>query len=973
MRVDGYGQIDRAKPLTFTFDGQTIPAVQGDTVASALLANGIRLMGRSFKYHRPRGPLTADSAEPNALITTHTGAHAIPNTRATVQEVFDGLTTRSQNAWPSLKFDAMQVNDLLAPFLGAGFYYKTFMWPKAAWEKLYEPIIRRAAGLGALSGDPDPWRQEKAFAHCDLLVVGGGPAGLIAALTAARSGASVILCDEQDRLGGRLLSESETVDGQPGPDWAATITTKLRDAGARILTRTTVTGAYDQGTYGALERVSHHVADPDPDLPRDCFWRIAAKRTILAAGALERPIAFPMNDRPGVMLASATRSYLHRWGVVPGQSVAIFTNNDDGHRTAADLRMAGVHVAAVIDPRDGMPEGAIQGEVLRAHGAQGVTGITIRTKGGREKVDCDALAVSGGWTPTIHLTSHTGARPVWHPDLHAFLAAQDAVPGLVVAGAANGDTTTAAALRSGAEAAKAQLDALGRALISVTLPQADDTQTDLHPLWAVDAPHTARHRAWLDFQNDVTTKDVHQSAKENFASVEHMKRYTTQGMATDQGKNSNLAALAILAEATGRTIPETGTTTFRPPFSPIPISAMGAGAQGAGFAPERLTTSHAASVQRGAPMIETGLWYRPGWFPQGNEDWLQACTREARMVRETVGVADVSTLGKIDIQGPGAATLLDFVYANTFSTLKPGKVRYGIMLREDGHVMDDGTTARLGEDHFVMTTTTAAAGPVMRHLEFVTQVLRPDLDVAIISATEQWAQFAVAGPQARRLIASLIAEPISDETFPFMGCGAVTIHGIPGRLFRISFSGEHAYEIAVPARYGDALYRDLVARAEGLGGGPYGMEALNVLRIEKGFITHAEITGRVTAFDIGMDRMISTKKDCIGKAASRRPALLEDREELVGLRAVDPSDHLTAGAHLFNFGDEIRPANDQGYVTSPCWSPALQCHIALGFVRNGRSRHGDRLRLVDHVRDHRCEVEICDPVHFDPEGGRARG
>ncbi|MEM8823047.1 MAG: 2Fe-2S iron-sulfur cluster-binding protein, partial [Pseudomonadota bacterium] len=880
MRLDGYGQIDRSKPLNFTFDGQTIPAFQGDTVASALLANGIRLMGRSFKYHRPRGPLTADSAEPNALITTHTGARAIPNTRATVQEVFDGLTTRSQNAWPSLKFDALQINDLLAPFLGAGFYYKTFMWPKAAWEKLYEPLIRRAAGLGALSRDPDPWPQEKAFAHCDVLVIGGGPAGLMAALTAAKSGASVILCDEQDRLGGRLLSEAETIDGQPGPAWAAAMAAQLRHAGARILTRTTVTGAYDQGTYAALERVSHHVADPHPDLPRDCFWRIAAKRTILAAGALERPIAFPMNDRPGVMLASATRSYLHRWGVAPGQRIAIFTTTDDGHRTAADLREAGVDIAAIIDPRDGTPDGTIQGHVTRAHGRLGLTGLTIRTKDGTERIECDALAVSGGWTPSIHLTSHTGARPIWNEELSAFLPAENAVPGMNVAGAAGGHVTTAAALRSGIDASRIQLETLGHTLTPVTLPDANDTPTTHQPLWSVEAPQTARHRAWLDFQNDVTTKDVIQSAKENYASVEHMKRYTTQGMATDQGKNSNLTALAILAEATGRSIPETGTTTFRPPFSPVPISAMGAGAQGAGFAPERLTTSHRASTQRGAPMIETGLWYRPGWFPRDGEDWLAACTREATMVRETVGIADVSTLGKIDIQGPGAAALLDFVYANTFSTLKPGRVRYGIMLREDGHVMDDGTTARLGPEHFVMTTTTAAAGPVMRHLEFATQCLRPDLDVAIISATEQWAQFAVAGPDSRRVIASLVAEPITDESFPFMACGDVTVHDTPGRLFRISFSGEHAYEIAVPARYGDALYRELVARAEVLGGGAYGMEALNVLRIEKGFITHAEITGRVTAFDIGMDRMISPKKDCIGKAASRRPALLENREEL---------------------------------------------------------------------------------------------
>ncbi|MEM7710828.1 MAG: 2Fe-2S iron-sulfur cluster-binding protein, partial [Pseudomonadota bacterium] len=551
MRLPLHGRdIDRDKPLNFTFDGRAIPAFQGDTIASALLAQGTRLMGRSFKYHRPRGPLTADSAEPNALVTTHQGAHAVPNTRATVQEVFDGLTAGSQNAWPSLRFDALGINDRLAPFLGAGFYYKTFMWPKAAWERLYEPLIRRAAGLGSLSGDPDPWRQERAFAHCDVLVVGGGPAGLVAALTAAQSGASVILCDEQDRPGGRLLSEAEDIDDRPAQAWAADMARQLEEAGARLLTRTTVTGAYDQGTYAALERVSHHVPDPHPDLPRDCFWRIAARRTILATGALERPIAFPMNDRPGILLASATRSYMHRWGAVPGRRVAVFTNNDDGHRTVADLRAAGVDVAAVIDPRDDAPGEAIHGVVTDTQGHLGLTGITVRTnQGGRRDVECDTLAVSGGWTPTIHLASHKGARPTWDTDRAAFLATP--TDDLRPAGAAAGLQTTAEALRSGADAAATALDSLGRTHTPVTLPRADDTPTAHHPLWAVDAPHTARHRAWLDLQNDVTTKDITQAAKENFASVEHMKRYTTQGMATDQGKNSNLAALAILADATG--------------------------------------------------------------------------------------------------------------------------------------------------------------------------------------------------------------------------------------------------------------------------------------------------------------------------------------------------------------------------------------------------------------------------------------
>ncbi|WGH79291.1 sarcosine oxidase subunit alpha family protein [Jannaschia ovalis] len=976
MRLKTGGLIDRDTTLRFTFDGRRYDAHPGDTVASALLAAGTKLMGRSFKYHRPRGPLTHDSAEPNALITTHSGARAVPNTRATVQEVFAGLETRSQNAWPSLARDAMAVNDFAAPFLGAGFYYKTFMWPKAAWEKLYEPIIRRAAGLGALSGQPDPWRQEKAFAHCDLLVIGGGPAGLMAALAGAEAGADVILCEEADRPGGRLLAERETVDGRPGTEWVAAMEARLRAAGVRIMTRTTVTGAYDGGTYGALERVSHHLPDPHPDLPRDCFWRIAARRAVLAAGALERPVAFPVNDRPGIMLAGSLRAYANRWAVAAGERVAVFANNDDAHRTALDLMEAGVEIAAVIDPREGVAAQGdyplIRGEVTNSTGRLGLTGVEIRTASGTRKLACDALGVSGGWNPTIHLTCHTGARPEWHAPLAAFLPRDGAVPGLQVAGAAAGRFDTHAALESGRDAAVACLRGWDARPCTVAIPEARRDAGAIAPLWAVEAPRDARHRAWLDFQNDVTVKDIHQAATENFRSVEHMKRYTTQGMATDQGKSSNVAALAILADATGRGIPETGTTTFRPPFVPVPISAMGAGAQGAGFAPARRTTSDPAMRDRGAPMIETGLWYRPGWFPKAGEDWLAACTREAAMVRESVGVADVSTLGKIDIQGPDAAALLDLVYANGFSTLKPGRVRYGLMLREDGLVMDDGTTARLGPEHFVMTTTTAAAGPVMRHLEFVAQCLRPDWRVALVSTTEAWAQFSVAGPRARELVQAVVAEPVTAETFPFMGCGPVTVRGVPGRLFRISFSGEHAYEIAVPSRYGAALWDELVARAEALGGGPYGMEALNVLRIEKGFVTHSEITGRVSAFDIGMDRMISAKKDCIGKAASRRPALRTDREEMVGLRALDATTKITAGAHLFRQGDAPTRANDQGYVTSPCFSPALGRYIALGFLLNGRARHGERVLLIDHLRGHRCEAEICDPVQFDPEGGRAR-
>ncbi|MEP2890594.1 sarcosine oxidase subunit alpha family protein [Tateyamaria sp.] len=977
MRIQGKGLVDRSRPVSFRFDGNTYRGFDGDTLASALLANDVRMVGRSFKYHRPRGILTAGSEEPNALVTVGNGAATDPNVRATMQEIYDGLEARPQNAWPSLGFDLLSVNDLAAPFLGAGFYYKTFMWPRAFWEKVYEPAIRRAAGLGALGPVKDADHYEKANAFCDLLVIGAGPAGLMAALVAAQSGAHVILADEDSVMGGRLNGETQFVDGIAGAEWAANMVAHLATMdNVRLMSRTTVTGAYDGGTFGALERVNHHRQGVPRGAVKETFWRIVAKRSVLAAGAIERHIAFQNNDRPGIMGAGAVRAYLNRWGVAPGSAVTVFANNDDAHRTAIDMVEAGVHVAAVIDSRSDakalgdyrVMAGAM---VSGSAGRKQLESITVQSASGTERIATDCLAVSGGWNPTVHMTCNMNGRPTWNADIASFVPTPGSIPGMDVAGACNGAFSTAACLAEGVAAVQKSLEALGVKPAEVEVPVADDAPYNIARLWAVPG----KGRAWLDFQNDVSVKDIKQAAVENFTSVEHMKRYTTQGMATDQGKNSNVTALALLADATGRGIPETGTTTFRPPYSPVALAALGAGAQGAGFAPERKTTSHLASVAMGAPMIAVGLWYRPSYFPTAGETtWRQACDREVGYVRQAVGVCDVSTLGKIDIQGPDAAKLLDFVYTNMFSTLKEGRVRYGLMLREDGHVMDDGTCARMGPHHYVMTTTTAAAGLVMRHLEFATQALHPEWDVRIMSVTEQWAQFAVAGPKARDLLNGLLDAPIDGDTWPFMACGDMTVQGIKGRLFRISFSGEHAYELAVPSRYGDALFRTLVAQAEALKGGAYGMEALNVLRIEKGFITHSEIDGRVTAQDIGMGRMLSQKKDFIGKTMAMRPGFVaEGREQLVGMKPVGPVKQLTAGAHIYSDGQEAVRAHDQGYVTSVGFSPSMGHFLGMGFVKDGQSRHGEVLNMVDHLRGVQTRVELCDPVVFDPEGGRVRG
>lgn len=970
MRIDGKGLIDRSQPLRFTFEGKEYGGFKGDTLASALLANGVKLVGRSFKYHRPRGVLTAGSEEPNAMVEVLEGNQQTPNTRATVQEIYDGLTARSQNRFPSLAFDLLGVNDLFAPFLSAGFYYKTFMWPRAFWERVYEPLIRRAAGLGSLSRQHDEAAYEKAYAFCDLLVIGSGPAGLMAALTAARAGADVILADEDARFGGRLLSDGGRVGGQPALDWVDATLGELRALpNVRLMSRTTVTGVYDDGTYSALERVGLHVA-PRPDLPRECFWRIVAKRSVLAAGALERPLAFSDNDRPGIMLASALRSYLNRYGVVPGERITLIANNDCARDTARQLMAAGARVVAILDTRDNAS--AVEdcpvylgARITGTAGRMGLKSITLTHKGGTAVIETDCLAMSGGWNPTVHMTCHLNGRPVWRDDIAAFVPADNAVPGMIPAGAVMGRFSTKAALADGHRAAVEALSALGLTAPVAELPSAEDAPYAIEAFWQTP---DVDGRQWLDFANDVTTKDVKLAAQENFRSVEHMKRYTTQGMAPDQGKNSNVAALAVLADVTGRAIPETGTTTFRPPFVPTSIAAMGAGGRGAGFAPQRFLTSDQASRDRNAPMIEAGLWYRPSYFPKpGEKTWKESCDREVAMVRNAVGVADVSTLGKIDIQGRDAARFLDLVYTNTFSTLPIGRVRYGLMLREDGLVLDDGTTARLGENHYLMTTTTAAAGLVMRHLDFVHQAFCADWDVRFISVTEGWAQFAVAGPRARALLATMLDRA---PDLPFMGVTDVRLGGVTARLFRISFSGEEGYEIAVPTRYGEALFRDLLARAETLGGGPYGMEALNVLRIEKGFITHAEIHGRTTAYDIGMEKMVSAKKDCIGKAAAARPGMIgPERQQLVGLKAAGP---ITAGAHLFREGDRVHRETDQGYVTSVCWSQTLNTWLGLGFLENGRARHGERIRLVDHLRKIDVVCEVTDPVFFDKEGAKLR-
>ncbi len=984
-RLAAGGQIDRATPLGFSFDGQAMTGLTGDTLASALLANGVRLVGRSFKHHRPRGVFTAGPEEPNALMEIGEGPRRTPNTLATTAELFDGMAARSQNRWPSLAFDVLSVTNLLSPLMPAGFYYKTFMWPEGWWEAVYEPLIRRAAGLGRAAGAPDPDRYETMHAFCDVLIVGSGPAGLAAALAAGRTGARVILAEQDFLLGGRLNTDRLEIDGAPAEIWARAAEAELAVLPrVRVLRRTAVIGAYEGGLYAALERVGDHTPAPPDGSPRQRLWRIVAKASIVAAGAVERPIVFGANDLPGVMTASAVRTYVNRFAVSPGDRTVVFTTTDDGWSTAGDLTAAGLRVEAVIDPRDQVDTRLLDiarragarvllgSAVADARGGDSLTAVdVVDTKtGGRERVAADLLAVSGGWDPQNGLAAHFGLRPTWSPSANAFIA-QQTPPGMMVIGASAGRLTLSACLADGARAGAAAAEGAGFASPTGSAPRAVDEPAGATALWRVE---TARRKAYVDLQNDVTDKDVALAVREGFDRAELLKRYTTLGMGADQGRTSNVVGLALLAELTGGQMGERGVVLSRPPQAPVAIGALAGSHAGPHYRPVRKIAAHGWAEALGARFVTVGQWLRPQWFSRPQDaDWADTVRREVLTVRSAVGVCDVSTLGKIDVQGPDAAAFLERLYVNTISNLPIGRVRYGRMLREDGFAFDDGTLGRLAEDHFIVSTTTVHAGAVMQHMEYCHQVLWPELDVQMASVTEQWSQYAIAGPKSRALLQRLLGETVdlSDPALPYMGLLQTRLGGVPARLFRISFCGELGFELAIPADHGAAMAHRLMACGEDLGVAPYGTEALGVMRIEKGHVAGPELNGRTTAHDLGLGRMMSKRKDYIGRVMAARPALtVPDRPALVGLRSPEP---FSAGAHVLRTGALATADNDEGYVTSAAYSPMTQSWIGLAFVTGGAGRIGERLVAHDPVRGRSTPVEAVHPVFVDPEGARLHG
>ncbi|MEE9447365.1 MAG: sarcosine oxidase subunit alpha family protein [Arenicellales bacterium] len=1008
-RTSNTGQLNRQQPLSFQFNGQPYTGFEGDTLASALLANNVFLIARSFKYHRPRGVFSAGSEEPSALVQLETGAHTLPNCPATEIELYDGLIAHSQNCWPSVKYDIGAVNNVLSRLFPAGFYYKTFMWPKALWMK-YEHVIRHSAGLGKSPTVADPTNYDHQHLYCDVLIVGGGSAGLSAALAAAKTGAEILLINDQAEWGGALLSDTQTINDAPALDWINhAIHTLTEMPNVRLLARTTVTGYYHHNYLIANQRITNHLGPTAPtDIPRERLWKVRARKVVLATGAIERPLVFAENDRPGVMLAGAVRSFLNRYGVLLGQNIVILTNNDSAYALGIDALAAGANVT-VLDTRTDISDDLLALTTQHALSIQlNSTIIDVKYKGTIQSVDvaklnqdgsdivskpetipADIVACSGGWTPTLHLYSQAGGKLKFDPDTHSYLPdeAQTLAPDAQFAGSCIGAfaledclaqghaTGLNAAEQCGFKTDGIKVDALNTASQLVC--------NELRPLWVLPCAHPIGNgpkKHFHELHNDSTIADIALAERENFISVEHLKRYTTTGMGTDQGKTSNVNALNVMAALRNKPVGEIGTTTFRPPFTPLTFGAIVGQNCGDLFLQKRTSPMEPWHQVRGAQYEDVGDWKRPRYFPRSGENMDEAVQRECKATRDSVGILDATTLGKIDIQGKDAAKLLNMVYTNAWSKLGVNRCRYGIMLNEHGMIIDDGVTTRLSENHFHMTTTTGGAARIFNWLEELLQTEYPNWEVYCTSVTEQWAVMAINGPKARDLLAKLTDADLSNESFPFMAMLETEVAGVPARIYRISFTGELAFEINVPARYGLHVWEAVMAAGEQYNICPYGTETMHVLRAEKGFIIVGQDTdGSVTPDDADMNWIVSkVKKDFIGKRSlSRSHTAQAGRKQLVGLLAEDPSFVLPEGAHIVDGTNTAPPMKMLGHVTSSYFSPNTGHSIAMAMLKDGhkimaKGQMGKSLyvALMDGSRQ---KVTVTGSVFFDKEGVRSRG
>ena len=993
FRLNKEGLINRNKKISFTFNGKKLFGYEGDTIASALIANGIHLVGRSFKYHRPRGFFGAGVEEPNAKLQVEFNGHSEPNVNATEMELVEGLTATSQNCWPSVNFDIGAINNFLKMFFPAGFYYKTFMWPKSFWYKIYEPFIRKAAGLGVASIEKDKERYEHKFEYCDLLVTGSGPSGLASAYAAAKNGAKVILAEDKPRFGGTLLTDDVSIDNLSGKDWAEKIITELKSMpNVTVKNRSQVFGYYDHNMLVMFERVSDHLEKKSKFTPRQRLWYIRAKETILSTGSIERPIVFGNNDTPGIFLSAAAKEYMKVYGVLVGKKPLIFTNNDSAYETALEFKKNNVE-PIILDTREEhsselIDEAKSKGIDIRfshgvivANGYKKVKSAKIgklnKDKNSFEKietVDCDCICVSGFWTPSVHLASQSGNKLKYEEKIDAFIPDKKKQHETSV-GAANGSFTLEESLKHGFENGSNLSAKITETKTEISIPNVNEKKYGAHDkFWCMPLPKNENPKRFVDFQNDVSVSDIEIALREGYRSIEHVKRYTTLGMATDQGRTSNLNGLQLVSNIENKIVPEVGHTTFRPPFTPITIGTIVGREVGMEYMPTRKTPMHEWHEKNNAVFVDAGAWKRPRYYKQGSETLFEASKREAKNVRENVGICDVTTLGKIDIKGPDAAEFLNRVYTNAWMKLPVGKARYGLMLREDGIVMDDGTTTRISENHYHMTTTTAQAANVLSHLEYYLQIVWPELNVNVVSTTEQWAGAAIAGPKSREMLSKLYPDlDVSNEALPFMGYKEAEFFGVPSRIFRISFSGELAYEINVKSDHGMFMWEKMMEVGKDFGNQPYGTEALSTLRIEMGHVAGPELDGRTIPSDVSLNGLVSKKKDFIGKNSLGREAFnVESRQKIVGLIPIDRKSSIPEGSHIVQDQNAKLPNPKLGHVSSSCWSVENNNPFSLAIMKDGKNMIGKKFFAVSPLKNKSIEVEVISSHYVDPEGKRVR-